>query len=305
MIVSLTYTAGTRSQWGLPGGAYGAGGRTIDPGMRYKGAIQQGANALLGVLTAPGGDAPGGGYRQTLIASARAAAAARADLAAERSLAFTGYGDLSRGNAATRAEAARLAARLGLGPLSSGQTATTGWPPRGRGATGDPVPPSVTRLWQGNTRAFNPLLNVAQWYQAFGYDPAGPSLLNVAMRSPENALWARIYASRARSNAKKNFPNLPAADSARDAFRHAYWNLRMARTLGPETAQRFADSREIGSTNTAGSRLMDLWNNFVGRRLAADAALAGQLPADAVLDAIRRRALQTQPFTVRNGIPSP
>ena len=33
----------------------------------------------------------------------------------------------------------------------------------------------------------------------------------------------------------------------------------MARTLEPEAAQRFADSQEIGSPNTAGARLMDLW----------------------------------------------
>ena len=284
------------------------------------------------------GASPAAPHDRALRHSAREAAAAKAEIGATQAL-FGLYGPAARHDAARAA--AELAAGLGVplraaGPASTGSGyppwrfgmaqnpylagpslggsrtdrfasvgETAAWPPRGRGSGGDSVPPSITRLRQGNTRAFNPLLNLAQWYQAFGFDPAGPSVPSVALGSPEYAAWARWYASRARSNAKKNFPNLPRADSARDAFRHAYWNLRMARTLGPETAQRFADSREIGSTNTAGSRLMDLWNNFVGRRLAANTALADRLPTDVVLDAMERRALQTQPFTVRNGIPSP
>lgn len=76
------------------------------------------------------GASPGGQYRRALADSARAAAAARADLAAERSLAFTGYGELyTRPNPATHAEAVRLAARLGV-PLPPGSEGTA---PTGKG----------------------------------------------------------------------------------------------------------------------------------------------------------------------------
>ena len=118
---------------GHTGGAY-AGGRYTDPGVRYKQAMGQGANALLGVLSAPGGDAPDGLHRRALRRSARDMAAAKADLEAEMSLTFTGYGPLSsRSDPATRAEAARLARKLGFGPLDSGR-ATSAWPPRARGS---------------------------------------------------------------------------------------------------------------------------------------------------------------------------
>ena len=133
---------------GHPGGAY-AGGRYTDPGVRYRQAMGQGTHALLRVLSAPGGNAPDGQYRRALRQSARDIAAAKADLDAEMSLTFTAYGPLSsRSDPATRAEAARLARKLGFGPLDSGR-ATSAWPPRARGSgsaarTGDAGGPTST-----------------------------------------------------------------------------------------------------------------------------------------------------------------
>ena len=122
---------------GHPGGAY-AGARYTDPGVRYKQAMGQGTNALLGVLSAPGGDAPDGLHRRALRQSARDMAAAKADLDAEMSLTFTGYGPLSsRSDPATRAEAARLATRLGVLPLAQGGPAPRAWGTR-RGASAWP-----------------------------------------------------------------------------------------------------------------------------------------------------------------------
>ena len=288
---------------GITGFADGAGGGYADPGARFEGAVGQAGNAFLAILKGASPTAP---YDQVLRHSAREAAAAKAEIGATQAL-FDAYMPAPRHDA--RAAAARLGVPLGAGDapnMASYMLAMQN--AYGSGAAnsgGSSVPPSITRLRQGNTGTFNPLLNLAQWYKALGFDPAGPGKWNVGLRSPESAAWAIWYAQLAKRNAAGNYPGMSNWDSARDAFRHAYWNLRMARTLGPETAQRFADSQEIGSTNTAGSRLMDLWNNFVGRRLAADPALANRLPADVVRDAISRRALQTPPFTVRNGIPSP
>ena len=89
------------------GGGYGVGGRYTDPGVRYKKAIGHGANDLLGVLSAPGSDAPDGRCSRSLRASARTLAAAKADLDAEMSLTFTCYGPLERSDPASRANAAR------------------------------------------------------------------------------------------------------------------------------------------------------------------------------------------------------
>ena len=131
---------------GHPGGAY-AGGRYTDPGVRYRQAMGQGTNALLGVMSAPGGDAPDGPQRRALRASARALAAAKADLDAEMSLTFTGYGPLERGDPATRAEAARLARKLGFDQYGPPGT-TTAWPPRGRGGGAASLPGVGTPPWR-------------------------------------------------------------------------------------------------------------------------------------------------------------
>ena len=155
---------------GLPRGAYGAGGGYTDPGARHERAIQQGANALFGMLTAPGGDAPDGPYALALADSARAVAAARADIDAEGSLFGTGYGTLTPGNQATRAAAARLAAELGVGPLGSGY-ATTAWPPRGRGGAAT----SGTPPWRFGM-AQNPYLtrHLSAGTDTGRYDAANP-----------------------------------------------------------------------------------------------------------------------------------
>ncbi len=152
------------------GGGYGAGGRSTDPRARYDRAIQQGANALFGMLRTPGGDAPDGPYALALANSARAVAAANADFDAEGSLFGTGYGTLTPGNQATRAAAARLAAELGVGPLGSGY-ATTAWPPRGRGGAAT----SGTPPWRFGM-AQNPYLtrHLSAGTDTGRYDAANP-----------------------------------------------------------------------------------------------------------------------------------
>ncbi|MGH8884617.1 MAG: DUF6973 domain-containing protein [Egibacteraceae bacterium] len=66
-----------------------------------------------------------------------------------------------------------------------------------------------------------------------------------------------------------------ANDGHLDAFRHAYWNALMAREFGQEFARKFANAHE-GVTqggrpvNPADREAMDLYNNEVGRRIAAE-----------------------------------
>ena len=55
-----------------------------------------------------------------------------------------------------------------------------------------------------------------------------------------------------------------------DAFRHAYASFRMSQQMGQRTAKWFMDAHEISSPNPWSETAMDLWNNAVGRELAAD-----------------------------------
>lgn len=55
----------------------------------------------------------------------------------------------------------------------------------------------------------------------------------------------------------------------RDAFRHAYWNALMARDLGQDWTEQFATAHEAVPGNPGDFEAMDLYNNSIGRRIAA------------------------------------
>ncbi len=56
-------------------------------------------------------------------------------------------------------------------------------------------------------------------------------------------------------------------DNKTDAYRHAYWNARMARDLSPDFAEAFGTAHEPEGQSLRGR--MDLHNNLYGRLLAA------------------------------------
>lgn len=59
-------------------------------------------------------------------------------------------------------------------------------------------------------------------------------------------------------------------DGHQDAFRHAYWNARMAKEYGQEWTEQFATAHEGLAGNPATREAMDLYNNEVGRQIAAE-----------------------------------
>lgn len=77
-----------------------------------------------------------------------------------------------------------------------------------------------------------------------------------------------------------------------DGFRHAYWNSTMAKALGPDRAQQFANALEISSPNKSGERQMDLYNNSRGRALASR---PGPM-VDTIKQAIADGRIRTRPF---------
>lgn len=58
-------------------------------------------------------------------------------------------------------------------------------------------------------------------------------------------------------------------DGKQDAFRHAYWNARMAQRLGPEFTAKLTTAHEKTFGNGAHREAMDLYNNEVGRKIGA------------------------------------
>lgn len=78
-------------------------------------------------------------------------------------------------------------------------------------------------------------------------------------------------------------------DGHNDAFRHAYWNALMAKHLGQDFASQFATAHEGLPNNPQDRETMDLYNNSIGRQIAADNPNAtddelAQLIGDAVKD---------------------
>ncbi|MPY99544.1 MAG: hypothetical protein GEU97_16380 [Actinophytocola sp.] len=66
------------------------------------------------------------------------------------------------------------------------------------------------------------------------------------------------------------FDSEGVTDGHSDAFRHAYWNARMAQRFGDEWAAEFATAHERSPESHATPVAMDLHNNEVGRRIATE-----------------------------------
>lgn len=58
-------------------------------------------------------------------------------------------------------------------------------------------------------------------------------------------------------------------DGHNDAFRHAYWNALMTKHFGLEFAEKFATAHEGVPNNPQHRETMDLYNNYIGRSIAA------------------------------------
>lgn len=64
----------------------------------------------------------------------------------------------------------------------------------------------------------------------------------------------------------------------RDAHRHVTWSFLLTERFGPEFATEVTDAQEMRPGNTPDERAMDLHNNAIGRRLAAEGVALRDLP---------------------------
>jgi hypothetical protein len=89
-------------------------------------------------------------------------------------------------------------------------------------------------------------------------------------------------------SADQRFPSEDKNDDQNDAFRHAYWNALMVKEYGAEWAEDYATAHEQLAGNPGPREAMDLYNNEVGRNIAAanPDASAAEL-ADLIEDAVK------------------
>lgn len=75
--------------------------------------------------------------------------------------------------------------------------------------------------------------------------------------------------SQATDTAKQLFPD-SVNDGQGDAFRHTYWNALMSDKFGEDFAKSYATAHERGGGQPSHREAMDLFNNNLGRQIAAE-----------------------------------
>lgn len=80
-----------------------------------------------------------------------------------------------------------------------------------------------------------------------------------------------------------------------DAFRHTLWSFTLAREIGPRRAKIWQDAHEKDKGG-AGARLMDLYNNNIGHRLAMDPRNRNRDAVDVMMEALLQGKIRTQVF---------
>lgn len=107
--------------------------------------------------------------------------------------------------------------------------------------------------------------------------------------------------SQATSTASERYPdilNAPHDGSHRNAFQHAYWNALMTIHFDQDFAREYGTAHEATPTNPASTEAMDLYNNEMGRRIAADNPNATpEELADLIEEAIRNGDLMVTDHT--------
>lgn len=132
------------------------------------------------------------------------------------------------------------------------------------------------------------------------FDEDGMGRKSVAALLGTSALTAHSVFEEAESVAKKVFAGYRGGVNDHvDAFRHAYANYVLTKQFGAATTKMVGESHERSSPNAWRERVMDLYNNHVGRVLA----LRGdRRPAEVViLDAFARGLLMTRMPSVAGG----
>ncbi|XP_002731150.1 uncharacterized protein LOC100370001 [Saccoglossus kowalevskii] len=129
-------------------------------------------------------------------------------------------------------------------------------------------------------------------YSWLGFDPNGPGEWRVSLQNIFKVFAIRDMADDSKADAQREFPN-SLHNGQGDAFRHALWMYRVTKRYGSYTAKQFGDAHEVSSVNVLSERLMDLYNNKVGRCLGEISSNHSRRDVDVIKDAISLGHLQT------------
>jgi hypothetical protein len=133
-------------------------------------------------------------------------------------------------------------------------------------------------------------------YRRLDFDPHGPGEMDHARQHPLDAAKALALSKAASIAAQDAAGDAGAHNNKWDAYRHAHWSFEMTRILGYERAKQFGDGHEVSDPNDDGERMMDLYNNEVGRQLALDPANRLRFPDTVIREAMSKGLLRTSRF---------
>lgn len=149
-------------------------------------------------------------------------------------------------------------------------------------------------------------IDVNGLYSILRFDRNGPSLAQASLRNPPLAslmgVSGLVLRQRIHAMVESRLGRIDDMDV--DAIRHALWNFRLVRSgHDPETVRELMDAYERSNipqySNPSlwhGDRLMDLYNNHVGRALALDPRNHDRNDLDVIIAAWRSGRLQRRPF---------
>jgi len=136
-------------------------------------------------------------------------------------------------------------------------------------------------------------------YEQLGYQHDGSGDYGNAIKHPLDAIKANKAADAATAASQSEYgkTNPALANGEGAAFRHALWSYKMAKEIGAGAARGFGDAHERDG-QPDGERLMDLYNNAIGRELASDPRNKDRSDEEVIREAIKAGKLQTRPFNI-------
>jgi hypothetical protein len=83
-----------------------------------------------------------------------------------------------------------------------------------------------------------------------------------------------------------------------DAFRHGYASYILSKSVSVDFAKAAGDAHERSYANPDPERVMDLYNNHIGRMLAQDPSNNGRDPVVVIREALARGQFMTAPLNI-------
>ncbi|XP_070532949.1 uncharacterized protein [Ptychodera flava] len=129
-------------------------------------------------------------------------------------------------------------------------------------------------------------------YRWLSFNKRGIGEKALALKHLFKAPTILLYAERSKRDARKYYSN-SLHNGVGDAFRHALFSYRVTKKYGSSIAKQFGDAHEVSHVNPLNERLMDLYNNQVGRCLAGIRGNRSKDDVSVIKAAISAGRLQT------------